>query len=41
MLNTNIVQLMAHTTVIYIAAYLETMLPGLSAFCRGQLRAKG
>ena len=35
LLYTNISQLMAHTTVVYVAAYLKVMLPGLLAYCRG------
>ena len=35
LLYTNISQLMAHTTVAYVAAYLKVMLPGLLAYCRG------
>ena len=35
LLYTNIAQLMTHTTVIYVAAYLAIMLPSLLAYCRG------
>ena len=35
LLYTNIAQLMAHATVVYIAAYLAIMLPSLLAYCRG------
>ena len=35
LLYTNIAQLMAHTAVVYVAAYLAIMLPGLLAYCRG------
>ena len=41
LLYTNIAQLIAHTTALYVTAYLAIMLPGLLAYCRGQLRAKG
>ena len=41
LLYTNIAQLMAHTTVVYVATYLAIMLADLFAFCRGKLRAKG
>ena len=41
LLYTNIAQLMTHTTVVYLAAYLEIMLPSLLAYCRGCLRVKG
>ena len=41
LLYTNIAQLMAHTTVVYVATYLAIMLADLLAFCRGKLRAKG
>ena len=35
LLYTNIAQLMTHTTVVYVAAYLAIMLPSLLAYCRG------
>ena len=35
LLYTNIAQLMAHTTVVYVAAYLAILLPGFLAYCRG------
>ena len=35
LLYTNIAQLMAHTTVVYVATYLAIMLPGLLPYCRG------
>ena len=35
LLYTNIAQVMAHATVVYVAAYFTIMLPGLSAYCRG------
>ena len=35
LLYTNIVQLMAHTTVVYVAAYLAVMLPDFLAFAEG------
>ena len=41
LLYTNIAQLMAHTTVVYVATYLAIILADLLAFCRGKLRAKG
>ena len=31
----NIAQLMVHTTVVYVAAYLPIILPGLLAYRRG------
>ena len=34
LLYTNIAQLMAHTTEVYVAAYLAIMLPGLYIFQR-------
>ena len=41
LLYTNIAQLMAHTTVADVAAYLAILLPGLLTYCREQLKAKG
>ena len=35
LLYTNIAQLMVHTTVVYVAAYLAIILPGLLAYWRG------
>ena len=35
LLYTNIAQLMTHTTVVYVVAYLAIMLPSLLAYCRG------
>ena len=35
LLYTNIAQLMAYTAVVYVAAYLAIMLPGLLTYCRG------
>ena len=35
LLYTNISQLITHTTVVYVAAYLAIMLPSLLAYCTG------
>ena len=34
-LYTSIAQLMIHTTVVYVAAYLAIMLPSFLVYCRG------